>query len=204
MLHVAVEFLEQGLAMIFQQMLQLQTDVDTLHPEQARAFRNLSLQLYNGNLDHPIKIVDDRNKLIQDIRKQPGLEYFLLPKSYDVLCHASQGGPVLILTSHKDHCDAIIVLNPSSEPVHVSLLTVTLELLESQRDMLKDLLGRCNVRNRGASLSSRLFGRREKFSSKPTDECFEEMLNWLWIHVVSPVYQKLTSVSMFKIFFSLS
>jgi tetratricopeptide (TPR) repeat protein len=191
----AIEMLEQGLATIFQQMLQLKTDVDAL-PHQAKDFLALSSQLFSGTFtDSPINIVEDRKKLLEEIHNQPGFEYFLLPKSYNVLHHASQGGPVIILTSHKDQCDAIILPNSSSEPVHVPLQTVTLELLKSQRDMLKDLLNRCNARNRGQSSSSRLFGRREDFSMKSTQECFEDMLNWLWTHVVDPVYQVLKSVS---------
>jgi hypothetical protein len=43
--------------------------------------------------------------------------------------------------------------------------------------------------------SSRIFAGREAFSSKPTQECFEDMLSWLWINVVDPVYQVLQSVS---------
>jgi hypothetical protein len=141
--------LEQGLATIFQQMLQLKTNVDGLSPHQAQNFLDLSSKLYSGTFTDPISIVEDRKKLLEEIRNQPGFEYFLHAKTYNVLCHASKGGPVIILTSHKDHCDAIILLNPSSEPVHVPLPTVTLELLKSQRDMLKDLLGHCNVRHRG-------------------------------------------------------
>ncbi|KAJ6545771.1 CHAT domain-containing protein [Mycena capillaripes] len=192
--HAAVEILEQGLATIFQQMLQLKTDVDVLPPEQAKKLLDLSSQLYSGTLaDDLISIVEDRKQLLKDIREQQGFEYFLLPKPYNFLRHASQGGPVIILTSHEDHCDAIIIMNPTSEPVLVALPTVTLELLESQREMLKDLLDRCNIRNRGQSLPSRLTGQRERVSYKLTEECFKEMLNWLWINVVGPVYQLLTS-----------
>jgi tetratricopeptide (TPR) repeat protein len=184
-----VEIMEQGLATTFQQMLQLKTDVDVLPPDLAEVFQTLSSQLYSGTSVNPMKVVNERNKLLEDIRKQPGLEYFLLPKPYSVLCHASQGGPVVVLNSHADHCDGIIILNPTSEPIHVPLPNVTLELLNSQRDILKELLGRCSVRNRGEALSSRLFGQREDFSSKPTQECFKDMLGWLWTHIVGPVYQ---------------
>jgi hypothetical protein len=89
----------------------------------------------------------------------------------------------------------MILPNPTSEPVHVRLPTITLAQLKSQRDMLKDLLTRCNARNREQSSSSRLFGQREDFSKKSTQECFEDMLNWLWTNVVGPVYQVLKSVS---------
>jgi hypothetical protein len=187
--HVAVEFLEQGLATIFQQMLQLKTDVHALPPDQAREFSELSSRLYRGTFtDSPISIVENRKKLLDNIHKQPGFEHFLHPKSYDILCHVTQRGPVIILTSHKAHCDAIILPNPTSDPVHVPLPTVTLDLLKSQRDMLTDLLRSCNVRNRGQSSSSRLFAWCEQFAHKSTQEYFQDLLNWLWIHVTGPVY----------------
>ncbi|KAJ7922198.1 CHAT domain-containing protein [Mycena leptocephala] len=152
--------------------------------------------LYSGRFTHsPISIVEDRKKLLDDIRKQPNFEYFLLPKSYNVLCHAAQGGPVIILTSHKAHCDAIILCNPTSNPVHVPLPTFTLDLLRSQRDMLTSLLRSCNLRNRGQSAASRVFAGCEHFTQKPTEECFKDLLNWLWIHVTGPVYAVLKSVS---------
>jgi hypothetical protein len=53
--------------------------------------------------------------------------------------------------------------------------------------MLKDLLIPSNVRNRGQSSSSRIFVGHENFSKKPTQECFEDMLNRLWTDVMSPV-----------------
>ncbi|KAF8127523.1 CHAT domain-containing protein, partial [Mycena galopus ATCC 62051] len=184
----AVELLEQGLATIFQQMIQLKTDVDALPPDQAEILLNLSLQLYHGQFSEPITIADTRNKLLNDIRRQPGFRNFLLPKSYNVLCQAAKGGPVVILTGHEDQCYALVLLNPTVEPILVSLPTVTLKLLKSQREVLKELLGHCNVRHRGQTSSSRLFGQCEPFLHKPTHECFEEILTWLWVNVVSPIY----------------
>jgi hypothetical protein len=99
-----------------------------------------------------------------------------------------------MLNSHTDGCDAIIILNPASEPVHISLSTVTLEKLRSQQEMLKALLGRCNVRTREESQSTRLFGHREDFTSKTVTEHFEEILTWLWFNIVDPVYQVLAMV----------
>ncbi|KAJ7204893.1 CHAT domain-containing protein [Mycena rebaudengoi] len=190
-LHAAVEILEQGLATISQQMLQLKTEVDALPADQGEKLLALSSQLYSGILDNPVDIAADRNNLLAEIRKQSGFENFLRPKPYNVLCYASQVGPVVILTNHQDHCNGIIILNPTSEPVHVSLPAVTQEVLKSQGDELKELLGRCNVRNRGQSSSSRLFGHREQFLHKSVKECFEDMLNWLKTDVVAPIYEVL-------------
>ncbi|KAJ7450877.1 CHAT domain-containing protein [Mycena latifolia] len=189
----AVEIMEQGLATEFQQMLQLKTDVDKLHPEDAKLFQKLSSELYGGRARNPLHIVNERNQLLEKIREQPELKHFLLPKPYDVLSQAARGGPVVILNSHKDGCDAIIILDPMSGPLHVPLLDVPLELLESHRAMLKQLLSDCNVRTRGESESSRLFGQQERFTTKSINECFADLLSWLWANVVGPIYQVLGS-----------
>ncbi|KAJ7212640.1 hypothetical protein GGX14DRAFT_85300 [Mycena pura] len=179
-------------------MLQLRPDVVALPPDEAEKLLNLSAQLYNGTTQDPIGIVDQRDKLLQNIRKSPGLEYFLRPKSYDVLCQASQGGPIAILNSHPNGCDAILIPNPSSEPVHVPLPNVTPDILESQREKLKESLSRCHVRTRDETPSSRLFGCRENYSQKPVQKCFEELLHRLWTDVVEPIYVVLKTHGILK------
>jgi hypothetical protein len=176
-------------------MLQLKTDADGLPPKYAEDLKKISLELYSGTATDPQKAARERNSLLEAIRKQPGLQYFLRPKPYSVLSGASQGGPVIILNSHTDSCDAVIILNPTADPVHVSLPNVTLHLLRSQQRVLKELLGHCNVRTREQSVATRLFGGRENFMSRSTKECFADMLTWLWTNVVNPVYQVLGSVS---------
>jgi hypothetical protein len=206
-LATGVEFMEQGLATVFQQNLQLKANVDGLQSTQIEKFQQLSLKLYSRDFqqlslklysrahDTSNTLVNERNTLLKEIREQPGFENFLLPKPYNVLCQASQGGPVVILNSHKTSCDGIIILNPTSEPVHVAFPMVTLELLESQRTFLKQLLGHCRVRIRGESASIRLQGYQEQFKSKTSAEHFSDMLSWLWIHIVGPVYEVLKLVS---------
>ncbi|KAJ6558770.1 CHAT domain-containing protein [Mycena vulgaris] len=181
-LESAVELIEQGVATIFQQMLELKPDVKKLQPDQAQKLLSISSELYSGKSTDSMQLANDRNDLLESIRIQPGLEYFLLPKPYDALRHASQGGPVVILSSHRHHCDVIIIANPTLKPIHVPLPNVTLDLLESHRAILKELLGYCNVRLRRELPSSRLFGQRERFSSKTPQECFADMLAWLWTH----------------------
>ncbi|KAJ7872958.1 CHAT domain-containing protein [Mycena leptocephala] len=56
--------------------------------------------------------------------------------------------------------------------------------------MLKDLLDRCNIRSREES-SARLAGRREGSLNKPTEDCFKEMLDFLWTDIVNPIYDTL-------------
>ncbi|KAJ7693230.1 hypothetical protein B0H17DRAFT_1132694 [Mycena rosella] len=119
-LRAAVEIMEQELGTLYQQMLQLKMPVDDLPREQAQKFRNYSMQLYRQGSDPTMNLVNERNTLIEAIRKQKGFEFFLLPKPYDVLRHTAQGGPVILLNSHEECCDGIIILNSTAEPVHVS------------------------------------------------------------------------------------
>ncbi|KAJ6543042.1 CHAT domain-containing protein [Mycena capillaripes] len=175
----AVEFMEQGLAIIFQQALQLKTNFQGLEPEEEQAFQQLSFQLYTGKSKDPMKATNERNDLLKRIRRRPGMEYFLLSKSYKELCSSSQAGPIVILNSYRDSCDGIVILNPTQ--------------LESQQKLLKGLLSHCNVRLRGGTESSRLHGQKEGSSSKSTAESFSDLLIWLWTSVVEPVYQVLES-----------
>ncbi|KAJ7118399.1 CHAT domain-containing protein [Mycena crocata] len=189
-LMAAVEILEQGVATTFQQVLQLKTDVDNLPPEQADSLRRLSSKLYAGSSANLTGATNERNQLLEEIRQQPGFENFLLPKPYITLRNAAQNGPIIILNSHKKSCDALIILPSIAEPIHVSFPNVELEHLKSQQVMLRELLGRCNLRLRDSD-PTRLFGRQEFFKSKSTEECFADLLSWLWEYVVEPVYQTL-------------
>ncbi|KAJ6575653.1 CHAT domain-containing protein [Mycena vulgaris] len=175
----AVEIIEQGVGITFQQMLQLKTDVDVLPSTQASELKLLSSDLYSGTSSNRQDIANKRQKLLEFIRQQPGLEHFLLPKPYKLLSQASQRGPVVILNSHQTQCDGVILLDPASDPVHVSLPNVTLALLQSHQGILRELLGRSNVRTREESASTRLFGRH--------------LLTWLYTNVVAPIHQVLES-----------
>jgi hypothetical protein len=185
----AVEIMERGLGTTYQQMLQLKTDIDNLPPFQAMEFKHLSMQLYKGDSDPSMTLVNKRNGLIKNIREQPGFESFLLPKPYSALREASQGGPIVILNSHKDGCDGIIIPNSTSSPISVAFPNVTVELLASQRTRLEKLNGH---RVRSESASTRLFGRQEGWLTTPEE--FENMLAWIWSSIVHPVYQALKSV----------
>ncbi|KAJ6564813.1 CHAT domain-containing protein [Mycena capillaripes] len=191
-LKLAVEILEQGLATRFQHMLQLKTKADDLPEPYKEQFQELSSELYAGLAADPAKVASKRNTLLEKIRVSSGFQNFLRPMSYDNISWACRNGPVIILNAHSRHCDAIILRRPRAEPVDIPLPEVTLEILEQQRSTLLNVLQRCNVRTREVE-SSRLFGMREGFSSKSTAEHFEDILNWLWKSVVSPLLQVMES-----------
>ncbi|KAJ7487957.1 CHAT domain-containing protein [Mycena latifolia] len=190
----AVEIMEQGLAATtFQQIFQLKPDLTGLPPFYAEMFQQLSSKLHGGKDSEPIHVAIERYTLVKTIRKEHGFENFLLPKPYSTLCSVAQGGPVVILNSHQDRCDGIVLVNPTSHPIHVPLPNVTMAQLKSQQVQLRDLLNHCNARARGESEAIHLLGDFEKFTSKTTGECFGEMLHWMWTDIVAPIYQVLES-----------
>ncbi|KAJ6569836.1 CHAT domain-containing protein, partial [Mycena vulgaris] len=186
-LRSAVEIMEQGLATEFQQRLQLNTDISGEHGEE---LRRLSAQLSSGKAANPQRVVNERDELLKKIKEDPRHAHLFLPKPYDILCKAAERGPVIILNSHNDQCDGIIILASTSNPVHVPLPNVTLDQLKSQQTTLKQLLG-SNGRTQGESESSGRLGKREKFTSKTQQEGLEDLLKWLWTSVVSPIYKAL-------------
>ncbi|KAJ6617152.1 CHAT domain-containing protein [Mycena sp. CBHHK59/15] len=184
---LAIELHEQGLATRFQQMLHLKADTKGIPQDKAERFCWLSSQLYGGICEKPLAIVNGRTELLSGIKKQPGFENFLEPKAYKALSQAAQDGPIIILNSHQDHCDAIVLLNPKSNPIHVPLLDVTLDGLECQQRILKDVLNDCNVRSRHSE-ATRLLGSREA-----TQNSFDDIIMWLWTKIVAHIYMALES-----------
>ncbi|KAJ6517832.1 hypothetical protein DFH09DRAFT_1098628 [Mycena vulgaris] len=88
----AIELLEEGLAMTCQQILELQTDFGSLPSDRADHFHRLSEELYRVKSTDLRKVATRRKDLLENIRKQPSLKYFLLPEPHAVPCHASRGG----------------------------------------------------------------------------------------------------------------
>ncbi|KAJ6545535.1 CHAT domain-containing protein [Mycena capillaripes] len=171
----AVEIIERGIAIIFQKMQQLTADVEKLPevlPDEEAKLMNISSELYTRNSSDSIPLVIASNKA------QSGFENPLHAKDYNRLSQAAQGGPIIILNSHSDHCDGIIILYPTSAPIHVPLPEVTHELLKNQRTLLEQL-------QQGHHLHF--------IPSQSFNELWVVLLSWIWTHIVDPVYQSLES-----------
>ncbi|KAH9986986.1 hypothetical protein BJV74DRAFT_885732 [Russula compacta] len=59
------------------------------------------------------KLVEERDRLISQIRAQPGFDTFLIPPSFDTLRSAATGGPVILINHSKWRSDIIILLHDS-------------------------------------------------------------------------------------------
>ncbi|KAJ7215744.1 CHAT domain-containing protein [Mycena rebaudengoi] len=186
-LPLAIELFEQGLGTTFQQLLQLKTNLDFFPQQEADKLALLSADLYSGKAEYPQRVSADRNTLINDIRNHPGLENFMRPKPYTDLCQVSQHGPIVILNSHHDHCDSIILLNPTSDPLHIALPKVSVDNLKAQKSLLRDLIKGRNVRSRELP-QTRLYGYQEGI-----EVGLDGFLSWVWSCIVQPIYNGITS-----------
>ncbi|KAJ7050647.1 CHAT domain-containing protein [Mycena amicta] len=192
-LKLLVELIEQGLATIFQQMLQLKSgtellDLEGVSADEIEQFQRLSMKLYGiGSVEDLTGVAHERNLLLAKLRKHPGLEYFLLPRPYSVLCSAASGGPVVILNSHHDGCDAIVILNPRDEPIRVPLSDISLAELEIQRDSMRTVRG--GRYREESSQMDRLGAGKERAQKGKVD--FDQTLSWLWGKVLQPIYETL-------------
>jgi hypothetical protein len=137
MYETAVEWLEQGRSVIWNQLLQLRSPIDDLHlvhPELASAFESASCQLEGSTvrtmanqLDATEKAPDYHNlahkqdKLLASIRQLDGFESFLCPKPITQLLLAAKAGPIVMLNWSKKGIHALILCPDSSTVIHLSL-----------------------------------------------------------------------------------
>ncbi|KAG2036413.1 hypothetical protein BDR03DRAFT_1011745 [Suillus americanus] len=127
----AIELLEQGRTLIWMQMVQFRTPLDSLQEDNhakavTKKFRDLSSLLDNPLANHSegtqkvnaeteatryTHLVEDWNTTVEETRKLKGLSCFLLPPLFSELQDAACGGPIIVLIASKSYCHAVIVLH---------------------------------------------------------------------------------------------
>ncbi|KAF9533852.1 CHAT domain-containing protein [Crepidotus variabilis] len=165
-LELAVEFLEQSLALTFQQLLDLRTNLSELRdkfPNHASLLEKVSKDLLSvagltsiedaetidrSDWDKQRTLALERASLIKTIRQLPGFESFLEPVSFATLKTAADHGPIIILNSTNYKCDAIIMF-PGGKLVYVRLLGTNRKEVTKQYEQMKFALGVCGIHSRG-------------------------------------------------------
>jgi hypothetical protein len=124
---------------------------------------------------------EEFNTIVEEVRRFPGLERFLLHDQYPALTKAAERGPVVVLVSSTLASHAII-MRPSGEAVGIPLDSVADAWLLDSGSVWRSAMtearsvdgdGRKMVKNITARNSLRLKA--------------EEILRNLWIRVVKPV-----------------
>ncbi|KIJ60795.1 hypothetical protein HYDPIDRAFT_32008 [Hydnomerulius pinastri MD-312] len=116
-------------------------------------------------------LVEEWNKVVEEIRTFEGFSRFLLPPVFADLREAACEGPIIILIASKVSCDAVIVLH-TQLPIHVQLQITLQELLDLAQKHLS------NIRH----------------SDGPNYNIFMEVMGNLWRKAISPVVPELKTL----------
>ncbi|KAF8552776.1 hypothetical protein OG21DRAFT_1415461, partial [Imleria badia] len=120
----------------------------------------------------------ERDKLLQEIRRFPGFEQFLLHKNFSQLRASVHSGPVVFLNAAESRCDALIVLADVDHVIHVPLPNFTFQRSAGLQNMLEKLLGHARVTRSDD---------RKGDPATLRGVSWESLLSTLWNGVVKPV-----------------
>jgi len=206
-LELAVELLEQGVAVIYQQLLQLRDEFSTLtmhHPSLAQQLRHVSLQLQSctsqtsstikvpqtasAQEHNPHLLVINRKKIIKKIRKLPHFTHFLLPPSYQTLSLAAQHGPIIMINCMASHSDAIILFSPYRPIQHVAFPGVSLQTARDQLEILQNTVIQAQKLDKCG---------QDKAQKDNAQMILHSVISWLWSMIVSPIFDALHMASEF-------
>ena len=199
-LNQAIEALERGRGLLWSEMRGLRTSIDQLRAVNlplaekfAGVNRDLEAVTISGSpivwkedgqvggregMD-PIgrlvvkqrKLVEERDRLISQIRAQPGFNSFLIPPSFDTLCSAAAGGPVILINHSKLRSDIIILLHDTPP----SLILTSDEFYDHAKGLHDKLLAARNI----------------GLDSFEYEDALEEVLRHLYDLVGRPVIERL-------------
>ncbi|KAH9966305.1 CHAT domain-containing protein [Russula compacta] len=121
------------------------------------------------------KLVEERGRLISQIRAQPGFDTFLIPPAFDTLRSAAAGGPV-ILINHSEWRSDIIILLHDSPP---SLIPTSNNFYDHAKSLMDRLLA---ARNKG-------------LDSREYEDALRYVLEQLYDLVGRPVIERLCKLN---------
>ncbi|KAG6370031.1 hypothetical protein JVT61DRAFT_12550 [Boletus reticuloceps] len=124
----------------------------------------------------------ERDKLLQEIRRLPGFERFLLPKDFSQLRTSAHSGPVVILNAAERRCDALIVLADVDHVIHVPLPGFDFQWAARLQNTLRALLGHARIT---------CFDDRKGKLATGGGGNWESLLSTLWNGIVKPVLDAL-------------
>ncbi|KAB5591218.1 Aromatic di-alanine and TPR containing protein [Ceratobasidium theobromae] len=199
---LALEWLEQGRSIVWNQTLQLRTPLDDLSSANAELanklrlvanelhtastyFESLSLSDNTTTLEESSqrhrRLAEQYERLIKEVRQIPGFEAFLRPRKASELVCVARSGPVVVINVHTSRCDALVLLPEVNHVVHISLPNMSQAKIIEARSQMEQSLEFQNVRERGGARRPDRPRRREY------KDQFEDVLTTLWFDVVKPV-----------------
>lgn len=199
----ALDILEQGRSVFWQQALWLRTKFDSLPTHLTSQLTLVAAQLekashgqLTGHLhlspgDIAIKghiLTETFQSLVNQARNQPGLQGFMLPYGYEQLMQAANRGPIVTLLASRRSCCAIVLCPGMQEPIsillsdldEVTILGLAMDLQDTVCEHREASAERLLVKSGGKTAT--VLGALSSF----------DILKKLWLAVVNPILKALT------------
>ncbi|KAF6756152.1 TPR-like protein [Ephemerocybe angulata] len=218
----ALEWLEQGRCLVWRQLTSLRTPLDDLRQHDshlAESVVELSRKLEGAgsvkvaprsglSMSEKVSLEDQArdylrsarewDELLTKIRISPGFERFLEPPPWHTLItHLPHDGRVIIINIDSRRCDAIVLSEGQSTPLHVPLTSFSLAKCNQYRQDLSNQLHAYDCRDRGGSLTVAPEGGDEcraiRRVNRPNNGAtvVQGILRGLWHDLVYPIIQAL-------------
>ena len=220
----ALEWLEQGRLIVWNQLSSLRTPADALRVKDASladALTHVSIALEHASTGNSAmrrhlgwsykgrsykepsmeevaqqhrRLAEEWEQLVGRARAIGGFEDFLRPKKFAQLRSAAKAGPVVVINVHTSRCDALLLVDSFDKVVHIPLQGLSYEKAQQLHHCLNQLLLAADVRARDTRAIRRVT------TTKGPD--FPYILSYLWSSIVKPVLDRLafTVSSLFFIY----
>ncbi|KAG8784782.1 hypothetical protein FRC12_018295 [Ceratobasidium sp. 428] len=202
---IALEWLEEGRSVVWNQMMQLRSPFDALSAADSNLAEKLKMVaqelerggnplLISPHMEHTISLqeatqrqhslAEDWDNLLEQARLLPGLQNLLQPKIFAELASVAQDRTVAVINVHHSRCDALVLTPRSLLPVHIPLPRFSIQRAEEVRFQLSTSIGGRSTRSP--------FKRRPVFDSdSPSETSFENALAILWTDIVEVILKRL-------------
>ncbi|KAG8778601.1 hypothetical protein FRC12_024915 [Ceratobasidium sp. 428] len=205
---MALEWLEQGRSVVWSQQLQTRTPFDDLaaiNPQLANRMRGIASRLEaaelesgptcssaDSSLDNDLQgqrhgAALQWEQLLQEVRRLPGFEDYMLPRKAHILKKAATRGPVVVINTQKARCDALILAPDHDDVMHVPLVRLNQEALGRLRGNMVALIGHRGDEDKPRGV------KRHRSSESAQDKL--NLLKVLWSDVVEPILSALQYTS---------
>ncbi|KAG9093409.1 hypothetical protein FRC06_011533 [Ceratobasidium sp. 370] len=202
---LAVEWLEQGRSVVWNQMLQLRTPLDSLStadPDLAAQLRQVAHNLEQLSLPRETattrllntpsldetarqhrRLAEHWDQLLDKARKLPGFRNFLRPTPFVHLTPAARSSALVVIVMDSSWCNAIALLPVSATTVRIPLPSLSYEKATILQAQLLSSLNGEHFRTRSA--------RRPFYHTEGAPQGLEDVLASLWTDVARPVLEEL-------------
>ncbi|KAF8869637.1 CHAT domain-containing protein [Gymnopilus junonius] len=188
---LALEWLERGRGLVWNQLNDLRTPIQVMKPSGAdyppanitEELERVSKALDRAGASRELWLAPSAGTSFTDVRALPGFEGFLKPLIHaDMIDHLPASGHVVIINVHEDRCDALALRRGVHELCRISLPDFSYTKAEGLRESLKLYLHASGARTRGDWNATR--GMRREGGSGGV---VKNILRDLWILVVKPI-----------------